>query len=321
MKKISVVVPCYNEEQVLPELFKRITKAAITWNLDWDVVCIDDGSTDSTYDFLRSQHKKDKRWKLVSLSRNFGHQAAITCGLNYATGDAVIILDADLQDPPEVLKDFIKKWRQGYEVVYAVRTQRKESSFKKLGYWLFYRFLQKISQIQIPLDSGDFCLMDRKVVNVLNQMPEQNRFVRGLRAWAGFKQIGVVYERKPRFAGDSKYPFKKLLKLAMDGVLSFSAVPLTLASYFGLWISAIAFLGIIFTLAQRIFEDFFQSIGIGPVPGYATTVIAVLFLGGVQLVFLGIIGYYLSRIYDEVKRRPQWVIKEKVGFRKGNNGL
>ena len=199
-------------------------------------------------------------------------------------------------------------------MVYAIRQKRKESHPKRLAYWLFYRVLSKLITFEIPLDSGDFSIMDRKVVNVLKAMPERNRFVRGLRAWSGFKQIGLAYERHERAAGETKYPFKKLLKLAFDGIFSFSTVPLTITSYFGLLISSVALLGVMFTFLQRLFESEFSKIGIGPVPGYATTLISVLFLGGVQLISLGIIGHYLSRIYEEVKGRPQWIIKDKVGL-------
>ncbi len=316
MKKVSVVIPMFNEEEVLFELFKRLSKSAEKWKYSWEVICVDDGSRDLTFQIVKEKNKQDKRWKILSLSRNFGHQAALTCGLHHATGDAVIVLDADLQDPPEELHKLLKQWEKGYDVVFAIRTKRKESLFKKISYFAFYRILERLANISIPLDSGDFCLMDKKVVAVLNKMPERNRFIRGLRAWSGFKQTGIVYERHARFAGESKYPLSKLIKLAMDGILSFSSVPLTLASYLGLWISFFAFLGIIFTLLQRVFAPFFSSIGIGPVPGYATTVIIVLFLGGVQLIFLGVLGYYLSRIYDEVKGRPQWIVKHSIGIRK-----
>lgn len=316
MKKVSIIVPCYNEEEILSELFRRITVVAETWELEWEVICVDDGSSDSTLEKLISQNKKDGRWKIISFSRNFGHQPAISCGIYHATGDAVIVIDADLQDPPEELHRFIKKWQEGYEVVYAVRTKRKENIFKRLSYWLFYRIMARLSSFEIPLDSGDFCVMDRKVVNVLNSMPEKNRFVRGLRAWSGFKQTGLEYERQARVGGDSKYTFKKLVTLALDGILSFSSVPLTFASYLGVAVSVLSLGGMTFTLVQRIFKDFFSSIGLGPVPGFATIVISILFLGGVQLIFLGIIGTYLSRIYDEVKGRPQWIIKEVKGVSK-----
>lgn len=315
-RKISLVIPCYNEETVLDQLVARVTKSANSWKYDWEVVCVDDGSKDATWQKLVDQNKKDPRWKALSFSRNFGHQTAISCGLSLAQGNAIIVMDADLQDPPEELHRYITKWEEGYDVIYAVRTKRKEAFFKRFAYQSFYRILSKLVDFNIPLDSGDFSLMDRKVVEVLNSMPERNRFVRGLRAWSGFKQIGLEYERAERVAGETKYSFRKLLKLAFDGIFSFSTVPLTLATYLGLIVSGIALLGAIFTLLQKVFSDWFTKIGLGPVPGYPTTLISILFLGGIQLVFLGIIGNYLSRIYDEVKDRPQWIIKEKVGFNK-----
>ncbi|MFA5776395.1 MAG: glycosyltransferase family 2 protein [Patescibacteria group bacterium] len=313
-KKISIVIPCYNEEEVLDQLFKRVTKSAESWKKEWEAVCVDDGSKDSTWHKLKTQSEKDPRWKALSFSRNFGHQTAISCGLYHAHGDAVIVMDADLQDPPEELHRYISKWEEGYDVVYAIRTKRKEGLFKRLGYKAFYRILSKLVDFNIPLDSGDFSLMDKKVVEVLRNMPERNRFVRGLRAWSGFKQVGLEYERSERLAGETKYPFKKLLKLAFDGVFSFSTIPLTMASYFGLVVSGLALIGAIFTLLQKLFSNSFAKIGLGPVPGYATTLISILFLGGIQLIFLGIIGSYLSRIYDEVKGRPHWIIREKVGL-------
>lgn len=309
-KRVSIVIPCFNEQEVLSLLFTRITKAAKSWNMEWEAICIDDGSKDKTWDMLKAQIKKDKHWRAFSLSRNFGHQIAISCGLYHAKGDAVIIIDADLQDPPEELYRFIKKWQEGYEVVYAIRKKRKEGFIIRFCYWLFYRILTRVIAFNLPVDSGDFSLIDKKVVSVLNSMPERNRFVRGLRAWSGFKQIGIEYERKSRFAGKSKYNLFKLQKLAFDGIISFSTVPLTMASYLGLLVSSVAFIGAIFTLLQRIFQDSFAKIGIGPVPGFATTVIAILFLGGIQLIVLGILGSYMSRIYDEVKGRPLWIIKD-----------
>jgi dolichol-phosphate mannosyltransferase len=313
-KKISIVIPCYNEQDVLPELFRRITEAAEGWGLEWEIICVDDGSQDNTWDLLRSQHAKDSRWSVISFSRNFGHQTAVSAGIFHATGDAVIVIDADLQDPPEEIYRFIKKWQDGYDIVYAVRQHRKEGFFKRFSYWMFYRMLSKMIDFELPLDSGDFCIMDRKIVDILNSMPERNRFVRGLRAWSGFKQTGLAYERQARVAGLTKYDFRKLRRLAMDGIISFSTIPLSVAAHLGLWITVLSLLGIIFTICQRIFEAFFTSIGLGPVPGVTTIVISVLFLGGVQLIFLGVLGQYLGRIYDEVKKRPPWIIRQSLGL-------
>ena len=314
MKKISVIIPCYNEEEVLHELFSRMTESAENWKMEWEVICVDDGSKDRTWELLAEQHGKDSRWKAISFSRNFGHQTAVSAGLCHTTGDAVIVIDADLQDPPEELHRFIKKWQEGYDIVYAVRQHRKEGIIKKSCYWAFYRVMSILVEFELPLDSGDFCIMDRKVVDVLNSMPERNRFVRGLRAWAGFKQTGLTYERQVRAKGTPKYNFRKLRRLAIDGIVSFSTVPLAFASHVGFWISLLSFLGMVFTFFQRIFRSFFESIGIGPVPGFTTIVISILFLGGIQLIFLGILGQYIGRIYDEVKRRPQWIIKQTLGI-------
>jgi dolichol-phosphate mannosyltransferase len=311
---ISVVIPCYNEEVVLEDLYQRLSAAAETWKEKLEVVLVDDGSTDATWEKMEDIHRRDERWRIVRFSRNFGHQTAVSAGLQYATGDAVIVMDADLQDPPEELHRFIAKWREGYEVVYAIRKQRKESLFKRAAYKGFYRLLSSLSRHDIPLDSGDFCLMDRTVVDLINQMPEKNRFVRGLRAWAGFRQTGVEYERHERAEGEPKYTFSKLMKLAIDGIFSFSTAPLRLATFFGLLVSAVAFLGIGFTVAQRLFSDWFAQFGLAPVPGYATIVISVLFIGGVQLVCLGIVGEYVGRIYDETKRRPAWIVQDEKGW-------
>jgi dolichol-phosphate mannosyltransferase len=313
-KKISVVIPCYNEQDVLSELFRRMTDAAESWGLNWEIICVDDGSSDKTWDLLSDQHAKDPRWSVISFSRNFGHQTAVSAGIFHATGDAVIVIDADLQDPPEEIHRFIDKWQDGYDIVYAIRKRRKEGIFKKISYWIFYRILSKMIDFELPLDSGDFCIMDRRIVDILNSMPERNRFVRGLRAWSGFKQIGLVYERQGRAAGLSKYDFKKLRRLALDGIVSFSTVPLSVVAHIGLWITVLSSLGIILHVSQFIFEDFFTSIGWGPVPGVPTIVISVLFLGGVQLTVLGVLGQYLGRIYDEVKQRPRWIIKQSLGL-------
>jgi dolichol-phosphate mannosyltransferase len=234
--------------------------------------------------------------------------------MNFARGDAVVVLDADLQDPPEELEKFIEKWKEGYEVVYAIRQKRKENFLKRICYWMFYRLMARLVPFDLPLDTGDFCLMDRRVVEIINRMPERARFVRGLRAWTGFRQIGVSYERHARIAGQPKYTFKKLLTLAWDGIFSFSTVPLRLVSHLGLCISTIALLGIIFTVLQRIFPGEFARIGLRPVPGFATIVILILFLGGLQLFCLGILGEYVGRIYEEVKCRPKWIIKESLGI-------
>ena len=313
-KTVSIVIPCYNEEEVLEELRERLTKACELWAYDWEVIAMDDGSRDSTWEMLSRFQAEDPRWKGLSFSRNFGHQAAVSAGLFHATGDAVFIIDADLQDPPEELHRFISKWEEGYDVIYGVRQKRKEGLAKRFCYWAFYRLMAQAVQFDIPLDSGDFCLMSRRMVDTLNLMPERNRFVRGLRAWAGYKQTAIPYERHGRAAGSPKYNFTKLLKLALDGMISFSGLPLKMAAHFGFLVSALSLVGILFTLFQRMFSGFFNSIGMAPVPGFATIVIAILFMGGVQLMFLGVIGEYLFRIFDEVKQRPGWIVRDGLGI-------
>jgi len=314
MAEVTTVIPCYNEEEVLPLLFDRFTAAADEWQMEWNVICVDDGSSDATWTMLRQQSDRDPRWQALALVRNFGHKTAVSAGLYHSDGDVVVVIDADLQDPPEELGRFLDKWREGYEVVYAIRKKRKEEPVKRLCYWGFYRIMARLVSIPIPLDTGDFCIMDRKVVDILNMMPERNRFVRGLRAWAGFRQVGLEYERHARAAGEVKYTFRKLLKLAFDGIFSFSLVPLKIATWLGLEVSLLTIAGILFTLAQRLFPGAFASVGLQPVPGYATIVIAMLFLGGVQLTCLRILGEYLGRIFDEVKRRPQLVFRDSVGL-------
>jgi len=316
-KSLSVIVPCYNEEDSLPALFARIEKIAQDWPEQHEVICIDDGSRDRTVDLLREQHARNPQWKLIVLSRNFGHQSAVSAGLEAASGEVVAIIDADLQDPPELIEELIERWREGFEVVYAVRKKRKEGIFKRAAYYCFYRLMKSVTEIEnFPLDSGDFSLLDRKVVDTLVAFPEKNRFLRGLRAWSGFRQTGVEYERSARFAGEPKYTFRKLLGLASDGLFSFSGVPLRLASYVGLMVSFFSALGAMFFVVQKIYPGPFQAMGLPIVPGFAATIVTILFLGGVQLLFLGVIGEYLNRIYTEVKGRPEFLVAEKLGLEK-----
>jgi glycosyltransferase involved in cell wall biosynthesis len=319
--KISIVIPCFNEEEVLPQLFQRVTASADEWKCDWEVLCVDDGSKDRTWQLLVDQHQRDGRWNAISFARNFGHQTAVSAGIHHATGDAVIVMDADLQDPPEQLVKFIEAWKQGFEVVYAIRQHRKEGPLKRSAYWFFYRLLSRIVSFPIPEDSGDFCLLDRRVVEVLKAMPERNRFVRGLRAWAGFRQTGIPYERSARSAGTPKYSARKLFRLAFDGICSFSTAPLRIVFYLGLWVSLLSLLGILFTLSQKLFPDFYARHGFPPVQGFTTIVISVLFLGGIQLISLGVIGEYIGRIYDEVKRRPLWVVQASLGVEPKTPGI
>lgn len=314
---ISIVIPIYNEEENLQNLYIRLTNAAPTWKEDYEIVLIDDGSRDSSLTMMRVMAEKDSHVRIVKLSRNFGHQPAISAGIQEAKGDAIIIMDGDLQDPPEELYRFLDKWREGYEVVYAVRTKRKEGFFKKLAYSSFYRIMAAISDIEIPLDSGDFCVMDRKVVNVLvHDMPEQIRFIRGMRAYAGFKQIGVTYERAERAAGEVKYTLKKLIQLALDGLFGFSSFPLRLSTYLGISIAIPSLIIGVFFLVHRLFG--FKVFGHTPeeTPGLASLAVGMFFLGGVMLTMLGIIGEYISRIYIEVKKRPFFVIDEIIEKKK-----
>ncbi len=314
---ISIVIPIYNEEENLQNLYTRLTNAAPSWKEDYEIVLIDDGSRDSSLTMMRVMAEKDSHVRVIKLSRNFGHQPAISAGIQEAKGDAIIIMDGDLQDPPEELHRFLDKWREGYEVVYAVRTKRKEGFFKKLAYSSFYRIMAAISDIEIPLDSGDFCVMDRKVVNVLvHDMPEQIRFIRGMRAYAGFKQIGVTYERAERAAGEVKYTFKKLVQLALDGLFGFSSFPLRLSTYLGISIAIPSLIIGVFFLVHRLFG--FKVFGHTPeeTPGLASLAVGMFFLGGVMLTMLGIIGEYISRIYIEVKKRPFFVIDEIIEKKK-----
>lgn len=314
MKKISIVVPCFNEEAVLSELFSRLGTVASSWGMEYEVICVDDGSHDRTWELLKAQNQKDARWRCLSFARNFGHQTAVSAGLHYAGGDVVVMLDADLEDPPEEIARLLEKWAEGYDVVYAVRQKRKVGWLKRACYWAFYRLMARLVEFEVPLDTGDFCLISRRVADTIKAMPERNRFVRGLRAWSGFRQTGVTYERAARFAGTSKYSFGRLVKLAMDGLFSFSTVPLRVATYVGLSASAVAFFGALFTLAQKIFAAQFARIGLAPASGFPTIVISILFLGGVQLICLGILGEYIGRIYEEVKGRPLWILRESVGL-------
>ncbi len=306
---ISIVIPIYNEQENLAHLYKRLKGAAPLWLEDYEVILVDDGSSDDSAKMMKDIAEKDSHFRIVSLSRNFGHQAAISAGISVSLGDAVIIMDGDLQDPPEELPRFLEKWREGYEVVYAIRTKRKENIFKRAGYASFYRILNLISDIKIPLDSGDFCVMDRKVVNTLTrEMPEQLRFVRGLRAYAGYKQVGIKYERAGRAAGKEKYTFSKLLGLALDGLFGFSTFPLRLATYVGIVIAIPSFILGIFFIFHRLIG--FKIFGYSPAdtPGLATLAVGMFFLGGVMLIMLGIIGEYIGRIYFEVKKRPFFII-------------
>jgi dolichol-phosphate mannosyltransferase len=307
---ISVIVPCYNEEQVIVETNRQLVAAlAALDDLDFEIVYVDDGSRDKTVELLRAIQNADQHARVVKLSRNFGHQLAVSAGLEHAAGDAVVIIDADLQDPPEVIPEMVARWRDGYHVVYGMRTDRPgETAFKLWTAKLFYRFINRLSKVQIPLDVGDFRLLDRQVVNVLLAMPERDRFLRGMVSWIGFRQVAVMYARAERRAGESKYPLLKMLQFAADGVLSFSLTPLRMALWVGFLSIGLAFAGILYALIIRLYTNDW-------VRGWTSIFTAVLFIGGAQLVTLGIIGEYIGRIYAEVKRRPLYVVEERLGFR------
>jgi len=300
----SVIAPIFNELQNIPELYRRVKETLVSTGDSWELVMVDDGSTDGSTEALRQLAKQDSRVRPVIFARNFGHQIAVTAGLDYALGQAVVIIDSDLQDPPEVVLDMIAKWREGYEVVYAVRTEREgESWFKLFTASLFYRLIYRITDVDIPLDAGDFRLMDRQVVDVLNSMRERFRFLRGMSAWVGFRQIGVPYRRAARMAGETKYPFRKMLRLALNAVTGFSYFPLQLATYLGFVTAGLSILAIPVVAIGRL-------TGSQAFSGQASTLIAVLFLGGVQLISLGILGEYIGRLYDEAKGRPLYIVRE-----------
>lgn len=309
----SLVIPCCNEAAVLPVLYERIQQAASDWPFEYEVILVDDGSTDASWELMEQYHEENAHWKCIRLSRNFGHQLALWTGLQHAQGDAVVILDADLQDPPEIIPEFLRQWQAGYDVVYAVRRKRKEGIFKRVAYFCYYRFLNQLSEIKIPLDSGDFCVMDRRVVNAVLSCNEQEPFIRGLRAWVGFRQTGLEYERASRAAGEVKYTFTKLVKLGLNGIFSFSTRPLRIATWMGIACSSLAFLAAVFVLFRYLFAEELKPYGVLPVPGYASIIIAVLFLGGLQLIGLGIVGTYIGRIFQEVKGRPLTFVADSRG--------
>jgi dolichol-phosphate mannosyltransferase len=304
---VSVVVPVYNErenlgalEERLPLLLEQIVAGR------FEILFVDDGSRDGSGELLDAMSGRDPRCKVIHLSRNFGQQPALQAGLDFAAGQAVILMDADLQDPPELLAQFIAKWKEGYEVVYAIRKRRKEGPLKRLAYSLFYRTLKRVAEIDTPLDAGDFCLMDRRVVETLRALPERNRFLRGLRSWVGFTQAGIEYDREGRNAGESKYTLRKLIGLALSGYLGFSSLPLRLAAWLGMLSASAGFLLTVWVVVSK----FTQS----TVPrGWASTIAIMLFIGGTQLMMLGILGEYLGRVYDEVRQRPLYVVRSQRG--------
>lgn len=310
---LSVIVPCYNEESVLKQTHQRLTSVlGQIPDLAYELIYVNDGSTDHTMEILAQLQASDESVRVLNLSRNFGHQVAVTAGLENAAGDAVVVIDADLQDPPEVIPAMIEQWREGYHVAYGERAERAgETGFKLWTAKAFYRLINRLSDTKIPLDAGDFRLMDRRVVDVLLMMPERDRFLRGMVSWVGFRQIAVPYRREARYAGASKYPLLKMIGFAADGIISFSLLPLKLAIWSGFIAIWLAIAGILMAIIVRLYKLYDINLG----RGWASIFVAVLFMGGVQLVFLGIIGEYLGRIYTEVKRRPLYVVQERLGFK------
>lgn len=305
MPKYSLVIPIYNEESTIPELYQRVSTVMDGLDDRSELILINDGSNDRTLALLRGLHDRDDRVIYLSLARNFGHQIAVTAGLNYVQGEVIIVLDGDLQDPPELIPDLLALWRKGYHVVYAQRRKRlQESWFKRLCAYGFYRILRQLANVDIPTDTGDFCLMDRQIVDLLNQMPERNRYLRGLRAWVGFNQTALTFDRDPRFAGEVKYTFGKSFALAINGLVSFSIIPLRLSTYLGLFSAVVAIVMAFLVLYWRIFTPN------STLTGFATIAIAIFFLGAVQLISIGILGEYIGRIYEEVKNRPLYTLAE-----------
>lgn len=306
---ISVVIPCCNEEGTLRETHRRVRQAFSRFGpCALEIVYVEDGSVDGTAALLRELQAADPHVRVLYLARNFGHQFAVTAGLAHAAGDAVAIMDADLQDPPEVIGAMLDRWREGYEVVYGVRVDREgETRFKLWSASLFYRLINRLSDTDIPLDTGDFRLLDRKVVDAIVGMPERDRFLRGMVSWAGYRQIGVPYRRAARFAGETKYPLAKMVRFALDGIISFSVKPLRLSTFLGFLSAGLALVAIIYALGMRLFTQSW-------VTGWTALIIAILFLGGIQLISLGIIGEYVGRLYGEAKRRPLYLVRETLGF-------
>ena len=306
--ELSVVIPVYNEEENIPVLYSRLVAVLDAEHIDFEIVFVDDGSYDDSLRRLKELEATEKRVVVIELARNFGHQVAITAGLDFARGKAIAVMDADLQDPPEVLPDFIAKWREGYEVVYAIRERRKETWLMRTSYATFYRLLRHVANIDIPLDAGDFCVMDRRVVDLLKSMPERSRFIRGIRSWVGLNQIGLPFERHARHAGTTKYSVGRLMLLALDGLISFSYLPLRIITVLGISVSFLSMLMAIFFFVKKLLY------GLSP-PGFASIMVSIFFLAGIQLITLGVIGEYVGRIFEEAKKRPIYILRRVSGVR------
>jgi glycosyltransferase involved in cell wall biosynthesis len=306
---LSVVIPIFNEEDVVESLHSRLLQVLVPIGESFEVIFVNDGSRDRSEAMLDAICNSDPRFKALHFSRNFGHQAAVTAGLRVASGDCAVVIDADLQDPPELIPEMLRKWRGGFEVVYAQKTRREgQSAALRSAQYVYYRLLRRLTSVEVPPDTGDFCLMDRKVVVLLNAMPERNRYVRGLRAWLGFRQTAIMFTRPPRYAGHTHYSFRKMVALAVDGILALSKAPLRLAMYMGFVVSAASFLLGVFFAAQQLTGHAHTA------RGWASTIVAVLFLGGIQLICIGVIGEFIGRIYDEVKQRPLYVVARSTGL-------
>lgn len=308
---LSIVIPVYDEELIIDELFNRTTTALNRIGNDWEVICVNDGSKDATLGKLLRFNQQEPRWKVIDLSKNFGHQKAIWAGLNFASGDYIGIMDGDLQDPPEAFEIFLEELKNDFDVVYAVRTRRKENYLKRSAYWTFYRFIKNVLGIDIPINSGDFCLMCKTVVQQMISMPEQSLFVRGIRNWVGFRQKGIEYERNGRFAGKPKYSLRNLMKLAYNGIFSFSDVPIKFLGRLGLYIILASILYTVWIVTKKFLW--------GAVPeGFTTTILVILFFGGVQLITIRILGEYVHRIYDETRKRPLFIVRNMYGTFENN---
>lgn len=304
---LSIVIPVYNEEQNIASLFKKLLPVVNRYN--YEIIFVDDGSTDKTAEEIKKESVRNKSVKLISFTRNFGHQTAQSAGYQYVSGGCSVTLDADLQDPPELIHELIEKWQKNYQIVYAKREERDDSLFKKLTAFIFYRFLNFLSNTPIPKDVGDFRLLDKKVVFFLNTLPEHSRFLRGLVSWGGFSSTFVSFKRGKRFKGKTHYPFSKMINFALDGIISFSTKPLKIASYLGFLTSTLGIMGIVYALFRRLFlpHEYW-------VTGWTTLFIAIMFFGGIQLMTIGVIGEYIGKIYQEIQKRPHFLIKEKINF-------
>jgi glycosyltransferase involved in cell wall biosynthesis len=311
---ISLVIPAFNEEDGLEELFRRVVAASAQWGDDFELILVDDGSRDRTLEIATRLAATDSRLKVISLSRNFGHQPAVSAGLFHASGSIVSVMDADLQDPPEELGQFIDKVREGYDVVYAIRTKRKEGILKRFSYFMYYRLLKRMATLDIPLDAGDFCVMSGEVVAAMNQLPERNRFVRGLRTWVGFRQTGMAYERAARFAGEPKYNLQRLIKLGLDGIINFSYRPLQAITWMGMMVGLVSILLGMLVLVQ--YAANWTVLGFNPrqARGWTSLIFVLLFMSSVQLFCLGILGEYIGRLFEETKRRPIYLVKKRINI-------